>query len=55
MKKPKFGTKRALFGYFWDIWNQNLRISVITKFFEETKMPKSGAKNAIFGIFAQEF
>ena len=73
---PKFGTKSALFGYFWarilknycHIWDQHpqicqkwvfnsyskfqcLRISVIAKFCEETKMPKFGTKNALFGYF----
>ena len=55
----KFGTKNALFGYFWatilknycHIWNHHLRISVIAKFCEETKMPKFGAKNVLFGYF----
>ena len=61
-KMPKFGTKNALFGYFWarilknycHIWNQHLRISVIAKFCEETKMPKFGTKNDLLGIFDQE-
>ena len=80
MKMPKFGTKSALFGYFWarilknycHIWDQHpqicqkwvfnsyskfqcLRISVIAKFCEETKMPKFGTKNALLGIFDQEY
>ena len=58
----KFGTKSASFGYFWarilknycHIWNQHLRISVIAKFCEETKMPKFGTKNDLLGIFDQE-
>ena len=56
---PTFGTKKALFGYFWarilrnccHVWNQHLRISVIAKFCEETKMPKFGTKNATLGYF----
>ena len=47
---PKFGTKSALLGCFWagilknysNIWNQQLQITVITKFCEETEMPKFG-------------
>ena len=62
MKMPKFGIKSALFGYFWarilknycHISNQHLRMSVIAKFCEETKMPKGGTKNALLGIFDQE-
>ena len=56
---PKFGTKSALFLYFWarilpnycHIRNQHLRISVTAKFCEETKMPKFGIKIALFGYF----
>ena len=33
------------------IWNQNLRICLIAKFYEETKMPKFGTKNANFVYF----
>ena len=59
---PKFGTKCALFGYFLGrilknychTWNQHLRINVIAKFCDETKMPKCGTKNALLGIFDQE-
>ena len=62
MKMPKFGAKCALFGYFLArilknycrIWNQHLRISVIVKFCEETKIPKFGTKNDLLGIFDQE-
>ena len=46
------------------IWNQHLRVSLIAKLYEETKMPKFGTKNALFeyfwlkmpylGIFGQE-
>ena len=32
-------------------WNQDLRISVVAKFCEETKMPKLRTKNALFGYF----
>ena len=70
----KYGTKNALFEYFWTgilknychIWNQHLRISVISKFCKEIRIPKFGTKNALvgyfwpkmpsyLGIFAQEF
>ena len=62
MKTPKFGTKSALFGYFtarilkncWHSSDQHLRISVIAKLCEETKMTKFGTKNALLGIFDQE-
>ena len=59
-KIPKFGTKNALFGYFWGriikkdyshIWNQHLEISIIAKFCEETKIPIFGTKNALFRYF----
>ena len=44
-KIPKFGTKNAWFGYFWagllenycHIWNQELRICLIAKFFRRSK------------------
>ena len=63
MKMPKFGTKNALFGYFWTkfwknvchIWNQHLQISEIVKFCKETKMSKFGNKNALFGYFWARF
>ena len=56
---PEIGTKNGLFGYIWGrilehychIWNQHLRISIITKFCEETTMPKFGTKSALFGNF----
>ena len=59
---PKFGTKRALFGYFlarilknyFRIWNPHLRISVSAKVCEETKMSKFGTRNALLGKFDQE-
>ena len=46
-------------GFFWagilqdycHIWNQQLRIGLIAKFCEETKMSKSGTKNALFSHF----
>ena len=48
-KMPKFGTKNALFGYFWAgiflekaiviFLNQNPRIFLIGKFCKETKIP----------------
>ena len=33
------------------IWNQHLRICLIEKYRERTKMPKIGTKNALFGYF----
>ena len=59
MKISKFGTKSALFGYFWvrilknycHIWNQHLWISVTASFCEKTTMPKFGTKNTLFGYF----
>ena len=58
-KMSKFGTKNALFGYFWagiwkqncHIWNQHLWICLIAKFREIMKMPKFETKNALFGYF----
>ena len=55
--------KNAVFGYFGAIiflknychvWNQHIRISVIAKFCEETKMPKIGTKKALLGYFWQK-
>ena len=59
MKISKFGTKRALFGYFWarilksycHIWNQHPRIYLIAKFRGKTKIPKFGTKSALYGCF----
>ena len=59
IKIPKFGSKNALFGYFWakilkncyHIWNQHLRICLVAKFYKKTKIPKFGTKNAVFGFF----
>ena len=59
----KFGAKSAIFGYFGarilksycHIWNQHLRISVIAKFCEETKMHKFEPRMPYLGIFGQEF
>ena len=54
---PKFGTKSALSGYFWAkilkyyCHIRRLRISLIAKFCEETKMLKFGTKTAGFGYF----
>ena len=60
---PKFGTKNALFGYFWasivrildcqncQILKQHHRIFLITKFREIMKMPEFGTKSALFGYF----
>ena len=47
------------FGYFWSgiqnkyyqVWNQHLRICLIAKFWEETKMCKSWTKNPLFVYF----
>ena len=58
----KFGTKSALFAYFWarilrnycHNWNQHLQISVIAKFCKQTKMPKFGTKMPYLGIFWEE-
>ena len=59
MKMTKFGTKNALFGYFWTriwkqfchIWKLHPRICLIAKFRGKTKMPKFGIKNALFEYF----
>ena len=59
---PKFGTKNALFAYFWagiwkqycHIWNQQPWICLIANFQKKTKMPKFGTKNALFGYFWAE-
>ena len=40
---------------YFHIWNQHLRIGLITKFREIMKMAKFGTKNALFGMFALEF
>ena len=61
-KMPNVGTKNALFGYFCTrvfknycyIWNQYLRICLIAKFCEETKVPKFGTKNTLLGCFWQK-
>ena len=55
MKMFNFRTKNTLIGGFWPgtlknqchIWNQHLRVFLISKFREETKMPKCGTKNAV--------
>ena len=57
-KMPKFGSKSALFGYFYarilenycHVWNQHLRICLIPDFCEETKMLKFGS-NPLFEYF----
>ena len=62
-KMPKFGTKNALFEYFWarikknycHIWNQHPQMSLFAKFHEKTKMPKFGIKMADLGVFGLEF
>ena len=59
MKIPKFGTKIALFDFFWSrilknycqIWNQHPRICQTVKFCEKIKMPKFGTKSTLFGHF----
>ena len=56
----RFGTKDALFGYFWTgiqkqfyhISNQHLQIYLIPKFHKIMKMPKFGPKNVLFGFFS---
>ena len=56
---PKFGTKNALFGYFWDItlknychiWNHHPQVCLFAKFHEETIIPKFATKNAWFMYF----
>ena len=58
----KFGTKNALFRYFWcktlknycHLWNEHPQICLIASFRQERKMSKFGIKNALFGIFDQE-
>ena len=58
-KIPKFGTKNALFRYFWaGIWQKNChilnqypRICLIGKFQEIIKTPKFGTKNALCWYF----
>ena len=60
---PKFGTKSALFGYFWakilkyycHIRNQRLRISLIAKFCEEKKCLNLGPKLPDLDILRLEF
>ena len=59
---PKFGTKNALFAYFWvgilkqycHISNQHFRICLIATFRGKTKMPKFGTKNVLLGIFEKK-
>ena len=59
---PKFGTKSALFWYFWAKKKKTIKKLLPylksapseywnCKIFEETKMPKFGIKNALFGYF----
>ena len=58
----KFGTKNALFAYFWvgilkqycHISNQHFRICLIATFRGKTKMPKFGTKNVLLGIFEKK-
>ena len=55
----KFGTKNALFGYFWarilknyrHICNQHPQICLIARFCEKTKKSKLETKNSLFGYF----
>ena len=59
IKIPKFGTKNALFWYFWTgilkkyyhNWNQCPWIFLIAKFGAKTKILIFGTKNALFGYF----
>ena len=59
IKMPKFGTKSALFWYFWaGIWqqychilNQQLRMCLTAIFCRKTETTKFGTKNALFGYF----
>ena len=56
---PKFGTKNALFGYFWSrilkhychILNQQPQIYLFSKFNQKSKMLKLPTKNVCFGYF----
>ena len=58
-KFPIFGTKNALFGYFWarilkkycHIWNQCPHICLIASFWEKAKLCNFATKNALFGYF----
>ena len=59
---PKFGTKIALFAYFWarilkkdcQIWNQHSQICLFAKSHEIPKMSKFWGKNADLYIFGLE-
>ena len=59
----KFGTKCALFWYFWarilknygHIQNQHPQICLFAKFREKTKLSKFELKLFYFGIFGLEF
>ena len=61
--KSKFGTKNALFGYFWTriwksycrVWNQQPRICLIAKFCKKQKLLNLGQKKSYLGTFALEF
>ena len=61
--KSKFGTKNALFGYFWTriwksycrVWNQQPRICLIAKFCKKQKLLNLGQKKPYLGTFALEF
>ena len=64
MKIFKFGTKNALFGYFWagiwkwycHIWNQHPPICLTAKpRKKKKKKPKYGPKNDILGIFDPKY
>ena len=58
----KFGTKYALFGYFWaeilkkhcDIWSQRPRMCLLAMFRAKIKILKFGTKNGLFGCFGQQ-
>ena len=62
---PKFGTKSALFWYFWakkkkllknycHIWNQHLQNIEIVKFLKKQKCLNLGSKMPYLGIFDQK-
>ena len=60
---PEFGTKNALFEYFWarilknfcHILNQHAQICLIANFLKKQKCLNLGPKMPYFGIFGLEF
>ena len=60
---PKFGTKNALFGYFWTrclksychTWNKHPWVCLIDKFRQKTKCLSCGLKMPYLGILWVEF